>query len=646
MKRLLAVRERLTPPMPWRWLPAAAAGLLSGLVWSLIALLIDTQSVHMAFSGLATPQLWLTALFLGLAVLTLSLLSHSLFAGNLIVGGLATVLSFVNYFKELITTVPLTVGDFALIGQMGNIAGLNSGALTLGRNSVLAILAAVLWLLLALFFSGPLRIEWRRSALGGGAAALAFALVVWFGSNALIFTPLGAGTGLHVPQWSANESCGVILGLWRSFYQNVTRDLGPDYSREHMEEAAARAQALTAGQTAGEKEVRPNIILILSESFFDVTGLENVTFEQDPAAEFRALKGEGVSGPFFTRSLGYGTCNIELEILTGMNSGLLSGEDLYSWPPDVFSRLPSVPSVLQSEGYYTAMLHMFNDSIYHRTGIFSRLGFDDLYFSPDFAAFHEPAARAGDYWAYMNDRIAGSFYSDDLMTDLLISLYEKHDADGPVFLYGISMENHSTYEDKYAREELTVSLGSPLTGAAANELLNFSQGVHNASAALGRLADYFRGVDEPTVIVFFGDHRPGLGLADGGTVYSELGMVPADTRAWTTDDYACLYSTDYLIWSNDPSCLPAEPGFEAETSCNYLGAVILDMAGADKPLYWELISRIAEDRVIDTALYHRGKGETTFAAPTEGPGAQELALLAELLNDAVYGRQYVTDAIG
>lgn len=655
MKRLLAVRERLTPPMPWRWHAAAAAGLLSGLVWSLIALLIGSQSVRAALAGLATPRLWLTALFLGLAVLALSLLSHSLFAGNLIIGAAATVLSFASYFKQLITTVPLTVGDFTLIGQAGNIAGLNSGALTLSRNSVLAILAAVLWLLLALFFSEPLRIEWRRSALGGGAAALAFVLIFWFGSNTLVFAPLGAGTDRHIPQRTSNESCGVILGLWRSVYQLVTRDMGADYSQAHMESVTAQAQALTAGQDDGqaggeqgeEKKVRPNVILILSESFFDVTGLENVTFEQDPAAEFRALKEEGVSGPFFTRSLGYGTCNIELEVLTGMNTGLLSGEDLYSWSPDVFTRLPSVPSILQSEGYYTAMLHMFDDSIYHRTGIFSQLGFDDLYFSPDFAGFHEPAAQAADYWAYMNDRIAGSFYSDDLMTDLLISLYEKHDADGPVFLYGISMENHSTYVDKYGWEELTVSPESPLTGEAANDLLNLSQGVRNASAALGRLADYFRLVDEPTVIVFFGDHRPGLGLSDGGTVYSELGMVPADTGVWTADDYARLYSTDYLIWSNDPSYLPARPGSEAETSCNYLGAAILEIAGADRPLYWKLISQLAKDRVADTVYYHRGAdGITSFEAPTDGLGARGLALLTELLNDAVYGRRYVTDDIG
>ena len=175
-----------------------------------------------------------------------------------------------------------------------------------------------------------------------------------------------------------------------------------------------------------------------------------MTFDQDPVADFHELQAEGVSGTFYTRSLGYGTCNIELEILTGMNTGLLSGEDLYSWEPSVFSRLPSVVSLLGEAGYYTGMLHMFNDSIYHRTGFFTQLGFDDLFFSEDLAQFYAPAAQADDYWTYMNSRIEGSYYSDDLMSDALIALYEQKSAqtDGPVFLYGISMENHSTYTDK------------------------------------------------------------------------------------------------------------------------------------------------------------------------------------------------------
>ena len=641
------LQKALTPPGWAKWPLLLIAALASGLVWALLARLIDSQSIRFMLAGLTAGNLWLTALFLGLAVLTLSLLTHSLFVGDLIVGAASVILAFVNYFKVLITSLPLSIGDFTLIGQMGQIAGLNSEAISLSRNSLLAIAAGAIWLALCLFFSRPLRIRWRWSALGGLAAAGVFALIFWVGGDALVFSPLGAGTSQVLSQTSANQSCGVLLGLWRSLFQQVNRDLGEEYSQEYMDGVAAQIQDYTAGQSEAEEKTQPKILFILSESFFDVTTLDGVTYDSDPLAEFHALQQEWVSGTFYTRTLGYGTCNIELEIMTGINTALLSGEDLYSLDPDVFSRLPTVPSLLQEDGYYTAMFHLFNDSIYHRTAFFQRLGFDDLYFSEDFAQFYQPAAQAEDYWAYMASRIAGRYYSDDLMTDLFLSLYEtrKEQSDQPVFLYGISMENHSTYTDgKYPPEQLTVEPHSSLTGEAAENLLYLSQGVSNASAALGELVEYFRGVEEPTVIVFYGDHRPGLGLSGGGSVYSALGMVPADTAQWTLEEYAQLCSTDYLIWSNDPSYLPGEPGSTADASSNYLGVQLLELAGTDMPLYWKLLAQLSQERCADTMLYHRSAaGELSAAAPQDSLG---LSLLTDVLNDAIYGKQYVTEKIG
>lgn len=640
---------KLTPP-PWAKGPLIILfGLLSGLVWALLARLIDSQSIRHMLASLTAPNLWLTALFLALAVLALSLLTRSLFAGNLLAGLVVVILFFINYFKVLITSIPLSIGDFSLIGQVGDIASLNREAIQFGRNSILAVAAGILWLAIALFFSKPLRIRWYWSLSGAAAAVLAFVLLFWMGADRVVYTPLEAEISRSMSQTAANERCGVLLGLWRSFFRQTTRDLGENYSQEYMDDVAAQAEDYTAGLTAAGQKQQPNILFILSESFFDVTELDGVTYESDPVPEFHALQKEGVSGSFYTRTLGYGTCNIELEIMTGINTALLSGEDLYSMDPVTFSYLPSVPSLLRDNGYYTAMFHLFDDSIYHRTGFFSQLGFENLYFSPDLAEIYPPAAKAEDYWAYLNTRIAGRFYSDDLMTDLFISLYEqrKEQSDAPVFLYGISMENHSTYTDgKYPAEQITVSPSSALTGEAEESLLAVSQGISNASAALGRLVDYFRTVDEPTVIVFYGDHRPGLGLSEGGTVYSQLGMVSADTSQWSLEDFARLYSTDYLIWSNDPDYLPAEAGSTLDSSSNYLGVELLELAGVEQPLYWKLLAQLSQYRSADTAMYHRAlDGELSRELPQEGMGAQGLSLLTDLLNDAIYGKQYVTKRI-
>ena len=60
---------------------------------------------------------------------------------------------------------------------------------------------------------------------------------------------------------------------------------------------------------------------MLSESFFDVTELPGVEFERRPGGGLpRRLQEQGVSGTFYTHTLGYGTSNIEMEVFTGINS--------------------------------------------------------------------------------------------------------------------------------------------------------------------------------------------------------------------------------------------------------------------------------------------------------------------------------------
>lgn len=643
--------DAAAPAAPWRWLLSVLAALLSGLVWTLLIWVIQGKGVLSALGGAA---LWLTALFLALLVLTLSFLVHSLFVGNLAVGLLAVILAFANYFKVSITSVPLTVGDLALVGQVGNIASLNRDSLRLGPSHIPAILCAAAWLALMFFAARLLRLRWRWSLIGAAAGALAFFLTFWVWLDPAVLEPLNARSDLFLPPPAVNSACGMPLGLWRGFYGLVHPNfaLAGEYSEAYMDDVVRQTEAFVSDMPAPAQRRQPNIIMVLSESFFDPTTLPGVTYDRDPVPELHALQQEGVSGAFYTREFGSGTCNIELEIFTGINSGLLTGEDLYSWDPEVFSRLPAVPLLLKGEGYRTSMLHMFNDGIYNRTEMFSGLGFDKMYFNGDLADIYPPAAQAESYWDYMATRTAGGAYSDDLMADVLCSQYElwKAEGDDPLFLYASSIQNHTPYSgDRYSPEELTVSPHSALTGEAAGLLLCISQGSADASASLGKLADYFRNVEEPTVIVFFGDHRPSLPLAEGGTLYSALGMVPADLSQWTPEESAVIYRTDYLIWSNDPDYLPGEPGSRTDVGCHYFGAAILDLAGARKPLFWQLVDKLADYRVLDAMWLHIGVGQEPSVdrlSYSDGEAGAGLALWQALVMDTVFGEQYVTAQVG
>ena len=619
--------------------------LLHALVVALVAQVIVHQSVASIPSALLTGWFWCTVVLLGLVAGIFTFFTRTIVVGAIVTCVPPTIMVFCSYFKALITSVPLTIQDFLLIDQLGDITELNASSIHFSPLSLGCILVLVVWLTLVSLLLYPVRLERKPSLWAGAGCTAALVLVYGVLANVIFFAPLGVGIDQKLSQAAVNRETGVLLGLWRGTLNQVYMAFHEGSATpEELQQAAAQALELAEGESDTQVDKQPNIILILSESFFDVTQLPGVAYDGDPLSAFHDLQREGISGTFYTRSLGYGTCNIELEILTGMNTGLLWGEDLYNMEPEVFSRLPSVPSVLADNGYSTTMVHMYNDSIYHRTPMFEAMGFDKSYFQEDFAAIDPKAGDEG----YLEEQRQGSFYSDSYLSQLLIDLYEKGKGDSPQFLYGISMENHAPYDStKYSSEELTVTFQTNLKGQAREMLQAVCQGSHDASEALGELADYFREQEEPTIIVFFGDHRPGVGLTDGGTVYSKLGMCSADYSRWSSQEMKELYSTDYLIWSNDPEYLPGEPGDTVDRGTNYLGVDLLNMAGAEKPVYWKLLQNLSHTRLNDTWVYGLAQdGTLSYMPPDEGEDGEKLRLLSTLLDDTLYGERITTPILG
>ena len=623
-------------------LPVAVV--LHALVVALVDQVVVHQSLAVLPSCFTAGWFWWTVGLMALFTGLLTFFTRTILSGAILTAVAPTIMVFSSYFKALITSVPLTVQDFLLLGQLGDITQLNASSLHFSPLSLGCILFLVLWLVAVCLLLYPVRLERKVSLWAGAGCVAAVALVYGVAANPLIFAPRGVSIDQKLSQATVNRETGVLLGLWRGALNQVYMALHEgDTSPEELERAAQQAVELASQEEDTRVAQQPNVILILSESFFDVTRLPGVTFDGDPLETFHSLQQEGVSGTFYTRSLGYGTCNIELEILTGMNTGLLWGEDLYNMDPQVFSRLPSVPSVLRDSGYSTRMVHMYDDSIYKRTPMFEAMGFEETYFQDDFAAI-DP--QAGDE-AYLEGQREGSFYSDAYLSQLLMDLYEDGKGEGPQFLYGISMENHAPYDkEKYDAQELTVAFQSDLKGQAQEMLQAVVQGTHDASEALGQLTDYFRDQEEPTVIVFFGDHRPGVGLTDGGTVYSKLGLCSSDYSRWSTQEMKELYSTDYLIWSNDPDYLPGQPGDQVDRGSNYLGVDLLNLAGVEKPVYWSFLQNLSHTRLNDTWVYSLAQdGTLTYRHPTTGSDGEKLDLLSTLLDDALYGDQVATPVL-
>lgn len=639
MRRLRSLRQTLVPRgrALWAWLALACA--LTGLMWSWLSFLLERQSVLIAFRAMLYPKFWFTALLFFLLTGLGVLLTRHLLAGGLLAGSPFLILGVINAYKLAITDTALSLNDLALAGNLGGIVRLNAASLAPSGSTLLALVLTLLWGFGLWFFSPSLRpASWKLSLPLALLPLAALVGIFWLGLDPLILRPMDIPLERgNLAQTLVNQYTGLPLGLNRSL--KVRQVWAAPLGDKQLDELLTQAE--TQLPPVLGREDHPNIILILSESFFDVTRLPEVTYDQDPIPEFHALQAEGVSGSFHTRSLGYGTCNIELEVLTGVNTHLLHDEDLYSMDPQRLARVPALPQLLGEAGYRTVMLHMYHDGIYDRGPLMEAVGFDERYFSDGFAPIDPQAAQAQDYAEYLGQRVSGSYYSDAYMTDLLTGLYRRKEEKEPLFTFAISMENHTPHmAGKYAPGELSVSFSAPLSPEAHEALAAASQGCANASQALGRLCDFFRDYDEPTVILFFGDHRPGLGVEDGTQrVYSQLYDAAGVWGDYPTmEQLGELRTTDYLIWANDPQLLPAPAGSTKASSCNYFGLNVLEAAGVDKPLYWRLLERLSQTRLMDTGEYSMGIDQiATLAMPMSGQDYVHMTQLSAVLQNILYG---------
>lgn len=622
---------------------SAASAFAAGWVLTAVSELITTQSFADAAALLFgfTPRAVATAAFLGLIICTLGFLCRSIFAGGLVVTLSVAGLSFANYYKMLITSTPLYVQDIRLVTQVGGIMELNEASMKFSGESAAAV-AVMLLVLVGLFFaSRRFRPRLREGLISGLVSAILFASLFCVPASveSWFYGPAGSGqAAAQDTQIVHNSRCGVLLGLWRSVVLGGEEELIPEPDEEEL--MLMNAQSWIEELPDTEKDEQPNVIFVLGESFFDVTELPGVSYAEDPVADFHRICSEGVSGKFYTHTLGYGTENIELEIMTGINTRFFSWDDMiYGWEQEKLLTYPSLPQLFSDAGYYTAYLHTFNDGIYNRTALYTALGFQDMYFSGDFAAIDPEAAAAPDYWSYMYGKIAGEFYSDDYLADVTAELFDQKAGEGPVFLWAVTMENHTPYTaDKFSSYDFPFE--SDLGDEAVGVLNAVTQGVADCSEALGKLVDHLAAQDEPVIVVFFGDHRPGTPLESGATVYSELGMCPEDVADWELEDYAELYSTDYVIWSNDPSLLPAEPGSRMNTSSTLLGVEALQMAGMDLDEYWSMCAVV--DTVSDGWTWNffvPQDGEPCFSpfAGLDEEGLDIIQAMRVFMNSTFYG---------
>ena len=354
--------------------------------------------------------------------------------------------------------------------------------------------------------------------------------------------------------WKSNamyRGIGIPLELLLE-YRSYRIDPPEGYSAEAASKLAG--YAAPAGEST-ETDVRPNVIAIMFEAFSDIGVLGDFETDVDPLAYTRSLAGESIHGQYLASTLAGGTSRTEWEFLTG-NSMYYMPADSIPFRQYIDREQNSLVRAFKSAGYHTIGMHCFDGSGWDRYKVYPLMGFDDVYFEKDLE------------W----DGRVRKYVSDVAFVHQVEQLFEARDASQPLFLFGVSMQNHGGYTEADF-EPMVHILGMDIDRSQEEQYLSL---VKMTDDAVRDLIEYFRQVEEPLEIVIFGDHQPGL-TAD---FYSALGV----------DQIGYKYLVPYVIWKNYDGTAEET----ALTSANFLSARTLRESGVPQPAYFRYLDALSE----------------------------------------------------
>lgn len=322
---------------------------------------------------------------------------------------------------------------------------------------------------------------------------------------------------------------GFITGFFECvrYVDQVEEPAG--YNEEKMESIYSEI-AKENQNNSDVKHKTPNIIAIMSESYWDVSKIDTITLEEELLPVYEELKKESMYGNLFTHVLGGGTVVSEFEFLTGF-TGEFFPTDYMVYGNHLKTGFDSVVNLLEQQGYNTTAFHPYIASNYNRESAYEKLGFDKGFYDKDF----------------VDPLIIRNYISDQALYDKMISEFEKEQSisEQPVFMFAVTMQNHGGYWENTIYEEGRINFSSnSYNEVAKNCISDYLAGLHESDRALGTLIDYFRNVDEDTIIIYFGDHVSDAGPNDNRML---------EETSWSKEGLEYSYETHvvpFLVWSN------------------------------------------------------------------------------------------------
>ncbi len=325
----------------------------------------------------------------------------------------------------------------------------------------------------------------------------------------------------------------------------------------------------------------PNIIVIMCEAFADPAVLGDFNTNKDYMPFIHSLQNGAentITGYMSASVLGGNTPNTEFEFLTGNTMGFLP-EGSIAFQQFVNGEIDAMPSYLKKIGYDTLGMHPYKAKGWDRNRVYPLLGFDKSHFV--------------DYFETKNPTYVRDYVSDESLFTQIEKEYEDRKSSGkPFFSFNVTMQNHSEYTGEYDNFQPDITING--YSGKDKRITNYLSLERLTDDAFKNLIDYFSNEDEPTVIVFFGDHQ-----ANDYVVEPILNLNGKKGKDLNFEERTLRYKVPFVIWAN----YDIEEASGIETSANYLGNITLKAAGIPLTGYRAFLEDFSKKYPVVTAIH-------------------------------------------
>lgn len=542
------------------------------------------------------------------------------FLSTILTSILLIILVIVNHFKIVFRGDPLYPSDFTQIGHMQSVIPMVMDYFSWGY--ILLVIVSVVVCILAGMY---IRKYIQNVKVHAGVRVLfiigsVFVLYAYGNFTNTFMNKWFQKSGIEFVLWNQHENYalnGFVLGFISNLDTTVI-EKPKDYSKENMLQIANDIKKQYSSNIGAQKQKeKPNIIFVMSESFWDPTKLTNLSFSEDPLPNLHHYIENFPGGQTISPTFGGNTANVEFEALTSYSMSLLKpGSIPYQQAVTSKIEVPSIPRALKKEGYYTSAIHSFGRSFFKRDDVYKVLGFDKF--------------NAQD--TMENVEVDGDYISDLSMSKEIIAELEKQKK--PTFVHAVTMQNHFPFtEGRFGENQIEIS-GLENEESKA-ELETYTEGLRRSDEALQYLIEELDNLDRPTLLVFFGDHLPSLGT--NKSLYKETGYI---TNEKTPSERLAMAQTPLLMYANFD--MPNDN--LGLVSPIYFSNLVFDYAGLNKVPFYQFLSKLYEEIPVLRDELKIGKDGEAIKSLTEKQ--KEMLKQYEFIQyDLLIGKQYSKDIL-